>query len=415
MANNYWKWPLTCVVMALAAGCGGSSQPEQPADPEQPPVVHGLGKLELLTGKVSVDFTDCRSTAGPAATAEYAHLLRAAVYQDAVYLTETGENCANMSFGPSNLIPNNLQPAILKLSGGVVKTVIALNTYLTFTGMPPPEMVRYPSGFYRNESTGESFVLSYVAASSDRFFALDEQEVARYTAQGGWNYYRPGLFKFSPWQEPTQMMYANDGRLVAGTHSQPPAYADGQGNAASFVAPHDLEADASGLFYLIDNGQIRTIDSDYQVKTLDLAALGIEGDVKALDSDRQGRIHVLTSRGGGYYSWYRLADGSRVDYEIGNGQATFFMTAIFQTFTVAGDDLVVGQRLLGSGFSDIYRVSPDGTVTPLSGNKTPASSQELLDDPAQYRLPEVEHVKYGLDGNLYIVLAQGVLVARDFK
>jgi hypothetical protein len=405
MINNHWKLFLACVILALAAGCGSggssSSQPEQP-----PPVVQGLGKLELLTGKMAADLSNCHSINGPAAEAEYSHLMRATVYADAVYLAETGEGCTNVRYDASGFVPDNLRPAIRKLSGSMVETAIALNDY---SSPSRPVMARYPSGFQRRPDTGEAFVLGYATSfpnwySDGSLVGFDAQELARYTAQGVWDYYIPGLFRFTPGQT-----MASPGNLAAGAPGKPPAYVDEQGQAAGFIAPHDLEMDASGLLYLIDQGQIRTIDAGYRVKTLDLAALGIEGEVLALDSDHQGGIHVLTQRSGWNYSWYRLADGSKVDFgfsvAIGPGLALQRLP-----FAVVGNDLAVVL------YGQIYRISGnDGTMTPLTGSKTPATPQELLGDPLQYELPQVEHIKYGVDGNLYIVLKQGVLVARNFK
>ena len=420
MENKPWKWLPACVFMALAlSGCGGGGSdvagPVQPPPSVEPPAVpQGLGKLELLTGKVTADMNDCRNTYGPAAEAEYSRLMRVAVYDDGVYLAESGEGCPNTGV-PGSLLPLDVQQSqIRKLSGGVVSLHISMNTRPYFSSsFSTPEMVRFPSGFHRDALTGDFLVLSFAAASSDRNFLLDEQEMARYSAQGAWDYFRPGLFRFTipseGWSD------ASMGVLVAGTHAQPPAYLDGQGNEASFSAPHDLETDASGLFYLIDQGQIRTIDADYRVKTLDLAALGIEGRVLALDADLQGRIHVLTQRPGARFSWYRLADGSRVDYQVGSGAVFEPEILIPMIFTVVGDDLIVGNRPAGGGPTDLYRFFADGTWTKLSGDETPATPQDLLDDPTRYQFPQVQHLEYGPDGNLYIVLQQGVLVARNFK
>ncbi len=54
-------------------------------------------------------------------------------------------------------------------------------------------------------------------------------------------------------------------------------------------------------------------------------------------------------------------------------------------------------------------------MTALTGDKTAATPEDFLKDPAPYWLPQVQHIEYGVDGHLYIVLPQGVLVARGFK
>lgn len=379
---------LSLAVLA-AAGCGGGSSSESSLPPVDGPASL---KLELFTGKATVDFAHCSSSNGAAAAAEYSHLLRATVYKDGVYLAETGEGCTNVAHaGPGSFIPVNLRPAIRKVSGGAVETAVRLNDYIAIGGSRPV-MSRYPSGFHRPPGGGESFVLGYAAASSTRGFALDAAEAARYTAQGGWDVYVPGLFRY-------KSEHAGYDDLVAGTPGKPPARVDGQGQAAGLVAPHDLEVDASGAFYLIDEGRIRTIDAGYKVATLDSAALGIEGAVKALDADRQGRIHVLAQRAGPSYSWHRLADGSKVDFRVRDFVFTEVMT--YESFTVVGNDLLLAVRDAGSdGGSRLYRVSGNGTVTPLT-------TENLL--------PQVQHIEYGVDGHLYVVLPQGVLIARDFK
>ncbi|MFT4194936.1 hypothetical protein, partial [Ottowia sp.] len=385
------------LLIALAmAGCGGSDS-DQAASPD--PVTSPQSfKLELLSGSASVDMDRCESVNGAAASARFSRLLRATAYKDAIYLMETGEGCTNVDFDARRFVPSNIRPAIRKLSDSVVETAVELNDYITV--MSHPVMVRYPSGFFRSEDSKGGFVLGYVAANSDWGFALDSAEVARYTEQGGWDFYVPGLFKLTD-------VRAGYDDLVAGTLGGPPASADGKGHAAGFVAPHDLEKDAAGVFYVIDDGRIRTIDAEYQVKTLDHAALGITGAVKALDSDPQGKIHVLVQREGPSYTWHRLSDGSKLDFQT----RQFVMTepSTVETFTIIGDELLLGIRL-PSGSTSLYRVASNGEVKELSGTKAPETPQDFLDQPSQ----AVQHIEYGPDGHLYIVLPQGVLIARDY-
>ncbi|MDR2174297.1 MAG: hypothetical protein LBE32_08920 [Burkholderiales bacterium] len=407
---------LAALMALLIMSCGGggdSAQPKPPA-PIDPPLgsidLPRGPKLELLTGKISADFDNCQSANGAMDEAQFSHLLRATVYKDAVYLAETGENCANVGLD-INLSPRNLLPAIRKLSGGTVETALVFYPYSTFGY--DPVTVRYPSGFHRKESTGESFVLGYAAASSEWNFALNENEVSLYTERGGWSRYVPGLFRFRPSQS-----WASYDDLVAGAGiggglgaGEPPSHADGKGFEARFTAPHDLEADAAGRFYLIDDGRIRTIDSDYEVATLDHAALGIAdmGKVKALDADHQGNIHVLEQRIGGYkrYTWHRLADGSQADFQIPGAEFGATLPTL-ETFAVTGNDIVLAVRHPFS-LTQLYRVSATGEVVELTGTDTPT------DQPSQYLLPPVKHIEYGVDGHLYIVLPQGVLIARDYS
>ncbi len=217
-------------------------------------------------------------------------------------------------------------------------------------------MVRYPSGFHRKEGSGEAFVLGCAAAISDHYFLPDKDEVARYTEHGGWSYYTPGLFRFTG----NSAGYDN---LKAGMPGKPPALTDGQALAAGFVAPHDLEVDAQGRFYVIDEDRIRTIDADYKVATLDPVALGITGTVRALDADHQGRIHVIAQRNAASYSWHRLENGSTVDFGINRAVMTEPLGKV--TFTVVGDGLVVNERRLGGALGRLYKVSANGAVTAL--------------------------------------------------
>lgn len=397
----------------LATGCGGGSDAEPPVlppdpvepppDPVEPPT--GLS-FEVLAGLPSVDFENCESSNGAAAEARFSHLLRISVYEDAAYLAETGEGCSNISYRWPGFEPENLHPNIRQISDGTVETAVSLHSYVTM--MSHPTMVRYPSGVHRKPGSDETFVLGYVAAASEWGFALDQDEVARYTEQGGWSYYIPGLFRFTQ----PRASYTD---LVAGVPNQSPAQVDGIGQAAGFVAPHDLEVDAAGLFYVIDDGHIRTIDADYEVRTLDHAALGITGTIKALDADHQGNIHVLAQRSVGRYTWHRLSNGSSVDFQIGSGMS-FPGTRTRETFTVVGDAMVLGtgHASSGSGRTQLYRVSDTGQVTELTGRTAPGTPQDFLDQPAQYWLPQVQHIEYGVDGHLYVVLPQGVLIARDF-
>lgn len=388
----------------LLAGCGGgeSSGPLNPPG-AQPPGISPpppVLRLDLMSGTASVDEENCQSVNGPVDAARFSRLLRATATRDALYLAETGEGCRNTGYENPVFVPRGVLPAIRKMANGRVETEIELHSYFSF--MSHPVMVRYPSGFLPHESGQGGMVLAYAAARSSPAFSLDEQEVSRYTAHGGWNYYVPGLFSF-------RHAHASYDDLVAGAPGQPPALADGQGHAARFVAPHDLERDAAGVMYVIDQGRIRTIDRQWQVRSLDHAALGITGTVKALDSDLAGHIHVLAQQAGGRYSWHRLKDGSRLDFSTREGVFTEPVTA--ESFAVTGEGIVLAIRL-PSGASQLYRVSARGEVRELTGQRRPATPQDFLERPSEYLLPAVQHLEYGPDKRLYIVLPQGVLLAR---
>lgn len=389
------------IITVTIAACGGSDASDNPS-PSHPESPSQAFKFELLSGSTSVNLDDCQVVNGAAPSARYTRLLRATAYVDAVYLVETGEGCTNVTYDARGVVPLGVQPTIRKLSAGKVETHIQLNDYIT--NMSHPVMVRYPSGFVRTKDQG-GLVLGFVAASSGQGFTLDAAEVARYEELGGWNFYAPGLFNFT-----APMAGYSD--LVAGTLGKPTKMLDGQGRSAAFFIPHDLEVDSSGLLHLIDDGHIRTTDKNYEVRTLNHAALGINGVVRALDSDSQGKIHALVKRAGGGYTWHKLSDGAQVSFETRGFVNTEPVTS--ESIAVVGSDMIMSVRL-PSGATSIYRVASNGVVSELTGSRTPSVAQDALDQPSQYLMPPIQHIEYGPDGNLYAVLPQGILVARNFK
>ena len=414
---NPWRLtPILVLLMLATVGCGGdgggSSSTEPP--PIDPPnfvieLPSGLG-FDLLTGKISLDFDNCQSEGGATDEAQFSDLSRVTVYEDAVYLADTGATCTNVSRGPFGGIgsePSHLQPKIRKLSEGTVKNVLALHSYRSFSGLPPScPMVGYPSGFYRKADTGEIFVLSYVTGNRwDSTTGAWDWSGSKWN----WNNHVPGLFKFVPYGN--SGLYLSCDRVdyfVAGSLGEPPTHADGTGRAARFTTPSDLEVDAAGLFYLIDDRRIRTIDSSYTVKTLGHAALGITDmeTPRAIDSDHQGNIHVLTQFGNYGYTWHRLADGSRISFYTRPGDWGTTIPS-FVTFTVTGDSILLGVHMISSYYppgdypqTRLYHVSATGEVTELTAEGA--------------SLPLLRHIEYGVDGHLYLVLPQGVLIARDY-
>ena len=84
-------------------------------------------------------------------------------------------------------------------------------------------------------------------------------------------------------------------------------------------------------------------------------------------------------------------------------------------FTVLDNEIVLADRWAEHGASVLYRVSSQGAIKKLTGTRVPASLDDFVKHPDQFALPPVQHLKYGVDGNLYIVLEQGVLIVRDFR
>ena len=111
---------------------------------------------------------------------------------------------------------------------------------------------------------------------------------------------------------------------------------DGKGTSVRFHVPRDLEADASGKLYLIDGRRIRTIDAEYEVKTLNLS----DKKFIALNADHAGNMHALEYKHEDEYVWHKLADGSEVAIRTSNASAEFIPRLTVATFTVVGDDII---------------------------------------------------------------------------
>ena len=196
-----------------------------------------------------------------------------------------------------------------------------------------------------------------------------------------------------------------------------PSFVDGRGKLAQFQAPHNLEVDASGLLYVIDGGDythIRTINSSGEVKTLNGYR---QWYIRALDADRQGHIHALAETSSKSFAWHRLSDGSKTDIDLRPDELAEFTPRPRKViaFTVLDNEIVLADRWAERGASVLYRVSSQGAIKKLTGTRVPASLDDFVKHPDQFALPPVQHLKYGPDGNLYIVLEQGVLIVRDFR
>ena len=392
----------------LATGCGGSdSGPEAPTPTSSPtptptptPTLQPNAQLkfELLTGTAMADLNHCQSTDGPASEARFSYLERIVVDKDAIYLAETGDDCLKDDFStPPAQQARQMPPKIRKLSGGKVETALSLFSPEVLERQGA--MARFPGGFYRDEKTGAFYVAGYAAARFKYNHMMGKERMDWYDRAGAWNYFVPGIFKY-------EGNAAGENNLLAGMPGKrPDSFVDGRGKMAQFQAPHDLEADASGLLYVIDGGddtRIRTISSSGEVKTLD----GYRKKIRALDADRQGHIHALEDTGLADYVWHRLSDGSSVKFRTA---MTYFPVREVTAFTVVGDDIIV------AWIGGLFRVTKQGVVTQLTGKQPPATPQDFLEHPEKFHLPPVQHLKYGPDGHLYIVLMQGVLVARDFR
>ena len=168
---------------------------------------------------------------------------------------------------------------------------------------------------------------------------------------------------------------------------------------------------------MIDGGDythIRIINSSGEVKTLNGYR---QWYIRALDADRQGHIHALAETSSKSFAWHRLSDGSKIDFRLRPNEVGELSPRLrtVDAFTVVGDGIVLATHTVTGGPSTLYRVSSQGVATQLTGEQAPATPQDFLEHPEKFRLPPVQHLKYSVDGNLYIVLEQGVLIARDFR
>ena len=301
-----------------------------------------------------------------------------------------------------------MPPKIRKLSGGKVETALSLFSPEVLERQGA--MARFPGGFYRDEKTGAFYVAGYAATRINYNYVLSAESLDWYDKAGAWNYFVPGVFKY-------EGNAAGENNLLAGMPGKrPDSFVDGRGKMAQFQAPHDLEADASGLLYVIDGGddtRIRTISSNGEVKTLD----GYRKNIRALDADRQGHIHALAETSSKSFAWHRLSDGSKTDIDLRPSDMTEFTPRPRKViaFTVLDNEIVLADRWAEHGASVLYRVSSQGVIKKLTGTRTPASLDDFVKHPDQFALPPVQHLKYGPDGHLYIVLEQGVLISRNFK
>ena len=387
---------LSLLSAMVVTACGGGD-----GDADMPTITPY--KTELFTGKVVADHTNCNYTDAPLATASYGNLSKIIVKNNVQYILNSSENCTGKFDDWSNVlkVQNNKAEEFIPLRvGGLV---------ITGSHHINPQ---HPSGFYQS-NRGENLVLGYAAASSDKGFVLDDELVAEFDKDRdgwkGWFDFSPGLFNY--WREDNYYGEVG-GPMVAGAPVTP-TLVDGQGLDARFYAPHDLEANAAGLLYLIDNKRLRTIDQDFRVKTLDLATLGITGTPKTLDADQAGVVHALAQTGAGAYTWHRLSDGRKVAFKLPNAPTG----ETVETFTVVGDELLVAvrQAVAGSNASWLYRVNAKGGVARLTSTESLALPGTAANSTPSYVFPRVQHLEQGVDGYLYIVLEQGILRVKGYK
>ena len=394
---------LVCMFLASCGGSGGVVEPPPP-----PPVASNYN-VELFTGRTTVNYKECDLVGDTLQTAGFFNLSKIAVYKDSIELLESYEYCPLADHVPFEF-------RIIK--GNKVERILSEDD--AGIGFKGPPSAKFPSGFYKL-ADNDYYVVGFAAARSNRNFEVDAAMVAKLNVQQGpytgWDYFSHGFYRYGKNTPST--------RILAAGASAAPAVVDGQGRGAQFYVPHDLEADAQGLLYTVDNGQVRTIDRGYQVKTVGNAEVGVGGAVKALDADRAGVIHVLGRQPDGGYVWSQLLGGKKAE---GTSARAFKLRATdgpanlqtIETITVVGDSLLVARRQYEASTSELFRVTlSSGAVEDLTGSGRiawPSSGPAAgTGGGAASPFPQVQHLEYGVDGHLYIVLPQGVLRVKDFK
>ncbi|RMW98934.1 hypothetical protein EBQ26_06445 [Allofranklinella schreckenbergeri] len=192
---------------------------------------------------------------------------------------------------------------------------------------------------------------------------------------------------------------------------------DGPPDQARLHTPHGLVTGGDGLQYFVDNGQVRSLDAQWHVRTLNLPSLQ-PGDVALdLDVDAQGQVHLLAYNAtSDLYGWHQLGvvgpHGQRRDFAIsGYGRPNVSMAVKNGVLLLAVRDDALEEK-----WSAIYRIAwgvQEGqTLTQakqvLGGAEIPAVPEDYLNAPVRYRLPNVRDIHF-VGNALWISVAQAVL------
>lgn len=424
MANNRFIYRLSVLSLATLLGisaCGGGSDNNPPAPRPVPPSGTAI-PAKLLTGKLVATDDNCQQVDGPAADARYTYLLSATVKKNrALYLTESWEMCNNYSAGAEQ----NLR--IRKVENGRVSTYLAFpQSFIALSRPTTTAILQYPSAVHVADN-GDTWVTGFMAARSFEEYLVDESAIPGLSGTG--YQYVPGLYHYpADKRPPIGDILAT--ALVAGTFvpdAQPlPAVVDGQGATAQFYAPHDMEVDASGRMYVIDDYRIRTIDAAYNVQTLDLTArYGIvprnansKLTALALHTDLNGNVHALLSGTGSgaesSYTWLNLSTGKHVSFKP---LVSTDLAITGRPFYVNHSIVAIGDALIASSGGALFKIMSDGTVERLTGDgQAPTDENHApLQDITQTHFQRIQHLEYTADDTLYIVLPQGVVTVENFR
>lgn len=273
-----------------------------------------------------------------------------------------------------------------------------------------------PSGFFvRPDGV---YTLNILSANADAAYELKISEwmsAADYHRQGPafYRYRGPsesGVYFSHTRVTPAPKAFAEQDRVRL-------TVVDGPPDQARLHTPHGLVTGGDGLQYFVDNGQVRSLDAQWHMRTLNLPSLQ-PGDVALdLDVDAQGQVHLLAYNAtSDLYSWHQLGvvgpHGQRRDFSIsGYGRPNVSMAVRNGVLLLAVRDDALKEK-----WSAIYRVAwgaQEGqTLTQakqvLGGAETPAVPEDYLNAPARYRLPNVRDIHF-VGNDLWISVAQAVL------
>lgn len=274
-----------------------------------------------------------------------------------------------------------------------------------------------PSGLFLAEDG--AYTLNVFDAHADNGYALQAETMSlrAYGLQG------PALYRYAYLDNQRPRVEGFYAQRITATPDGDPASTvplapiDGPREQAAFHTPHSLVTGGDGLQYFVDKGLVRTIDADLHVRTLTLPGLRAGELALDLDVDAQGQVHLVAHDAqSGVYSWHLLHGaqaGERRDFTLtGHGNPHVSMAVKDGVLWLAARDDALREK-----WSTIYRMAwADADANGQlhvearlgAGGQIPATTDDFLNHPAQYRLPNVRDIHF-VGNALWISVAQAVL------
>jgi sugar lactone lactonase YvrE len=189
------------------------------------------------------------------------------------------------------------------------------------------------------------------------------------------------------------------------------AFADGQGSAAKFLDPQFVAADASGNWYVSDNGEyIRKVTPQGMVTTL----AAIPADLSCGYSCHAGKPLALDAAGAVYFT-----ASNQLRKLAPNGQMTTLVNAISSQgiptpafgFVYMPSSLVVDAQgtiyIADRNQPVVRKVSPSGEMTILAGSE--ARGPVVDGQGSDARFDELQAITMDASGNLYVLEGNGAI------